>query len=554
MYMMPLVHGLKPRENHCMPTVCRNVSVKYHSYSVNFWHLMERKSFSTKLIVQHMRIWVGKPPPLPPVVTLCVANMVLGVPFSSRLKFGRLEKSAYHIKSCHTLCFFTRADIDVQPYAFTIKSKSVGHMNYRYQQGQTIVMTCILDKQFEDCYIIGMFCTADLGQVPLCKLSRISWDAIEAKGLSWFEIPWGRFFEVIYLFWIFDWIIFEISRSELEGLVTHNWEEHLDMKHFSVEGQLEFRAILFLPKRAPFDLFDTKKKPNYIKMYVCWVFIMDTSDFYGHNIAQQTAKKIIVRPEALWFEFLKNLVLMRISYSHEGKLTVTKDNVTRKNNPSRQVILHDWKTGQAKLTIAAATAAMINSRLNVEAVHDRACFDTKDMFNVSFWENFRLMVDALVNVNLKLGAEIKYLVMTKTVDGGKRYEIHLINEPEEFFKMLWQAKSEAGAAVGNGVYIKKCVWNPRHIKLLVFAVSYNNVAHFREHDYSIQRRNKKQLEGEPSPALTLELRKATIDTIFSAAPPKNYTGVGTVEFLLDKTGSFKPLEMNAQILVEHLQK
>ncbi|NJN10956.1 MAG: acetyl-CoA carboxylase biotin carboxylase subunit [Richelia sp. RM2_1_2] len=153
---------------------------------------------------------------------------------------------------------------------------------------------------------------------------------------------------------------------------------------------------------------------------------------------------------------------------------------------------------------------------------------------------------------LKSAEEIGYPVMIKATAGGGGRGMRLVRSPLEFTKSYRAAQGEAEAAFGNkGVYLEKFIERPRHIEFQILADNYGNVIHLGERDCSIQRRNQKLLEEAPSPAINPELRQKMGEAAVKAAKFINYTGAGTVEFLLDSKGDFYFMEMNTRIQVEH---
>ncbi|AMW30775.1 MULTISPECIES: acetyl-CoA carboxylase biotin carboxylase subunit [Arthrospira] len=152
----------------------------------------------------------------------------------------------------------------------------------------------------------------------------------------------------------------------------------------------------------------------------------------------------------------------------------------------------------------------------------------------------------------KIAQKIGYPVIIKATAGGGGRGMRLVRSAEELPKLFSAAQGEAEAAFGNpGLYIEKFIECPRHIEFQILADGFGNVIHLGERDCSIQRRHQKLLEEAPSPALNPELRRKMGEAAVKAAASINYTGAGTVEFLLDRHGKFYFMEMNTRIQVEH---
>ena len=142
--------------------------------------------------------------------------------------------------------------------------------------------------------------------------------------------------------------------------------------------------------------------------------------------------------------------------------------------------------------------------------------------------------------------------MIKASAGGGGKGMRVAEDPESFSELFRAAQMEAQAAFGDsGIYLERCVQQPRHVEIQVFGDSYGRVTHLGERECSIQRRHQKLVEEAPSPALTPELRDAMGEAAIRAAQSISYVGAGTVEFLLDADLSFYFMEMNTRIQVEH---
>jgi propionyl-CoA carboxylase alpha chain len=149
-------------------------------------------------------------------------------------------------------------------------------------------------------------------------------------------------------------------------------------------------------------------------------------------------------------------------------------------------------------------------------------------------------------------AQVGFPLLVKAAFGGGGRGMRLVTVLAELGEAVGSARREAAAAFGDGtVFLERYVPDPRHVEVQILGDTAGHVIHLFERECSIQRRYQKIVEEAPSPAVDDRLRAALTAAAVTAGQAVGYTGAGTVEFVLDRDGSFFFLEMNTRLQVEH---